>query len=65
MSDRNLRRYLKVLEDKNLIKFVQCGFKKAIVVNPEYYATGKDLDLETLKLFGLIECDDEKIESYL
>ena len=65
MSERNLRRYLKVLEDKNLIKLSQCGFKKSVVVNPEYYATGKDLDIETLKMFDLIECDDDKINQYL
>lgn len=65
MSERNLRRYLKVLEDKNLIKLSQCGFKKSVVVNPEYYATGKELDIDTLKMFNLIECNDEKINSYL
>lgn len=65
MSERNLRRYLKVLEDKNLIKMSQCGFKKSIIVNPEYYATGKELDIDTLKLFNLINCDDNKINEYL
>lgn len=65
MSERNLRRYLKVLEDKNLIKLSQCGFKKSIVVNPEYYATGKELDIDTLKLFNLVECNEDKINEYL
>lgn len=65
MSERNLRRYLSVLEEKNLIKITTFGFRKAIVINPEYYATGKDLDIETLKLFNILECDDEKINSYV
>ena len=44
---------------------VQVGHSKAIYVNPKYCATGKDLDIDTLKLFDLLECDDEKINSYL
>jgi len=65
MSERNLRRYLKILEDKNLMKMSQCGYKKSIVINPEYYATGKELDIDTLKLFDLVECDDDKINENL
>lgn len=65
MSDRNLRRYLKTLEDLDLIKSTQCGYRKAYVINPKYYATGKDLVLETLRLFDLIECDDNKVNEYL
>ena len=65
MSERNLRRYLNLLEDKNLIKIKSVGFRKSIFMNPEYYATGKDLDLSTLKLFNLVECDDNKINNYL
>jgi len=65
MSERNLRRYLKILEDKNLMKTSQCGYKKSIVINPEYYATGKELDIDTLKLFNLVECDDNKINENL
>lgn len=65
MSERNLRRYITKLCEMNLIKVTQCGYKKAIVINPEYYATGKDLDIETLRLFNIVECDEEKIESYL
>ena len=43
----------------------QCGYKKSIVINPEYYATGKELDIDTLKLFNLVECDEEKVNNYL
>lgn len=64
LSDRNLRKYLHNLEDKNLLKLIKNGYKKAIVFNPEYYATGKDLDIDTLRLFNLIECDENKINSY-
>jgi len=35
------------------------------VINPEYYATGKELDIDTLKLFDLVECDDDKINENL
>lgn len=65
LSDRNLRKYLYNLENKNLLKLVKCGYKKAIVFNPEYYAIGKDLDTDTLRFFKLVECDDEKINNYI
>lgn len=65
ISDRNLRKYIHKLEDVNLIKLVKVGYKKAIVFNPEYYATGKDLDIDTLRLFNLVECDDDKVNEYL
>ncbi|WP_133014886.1 hypothetical protein [Clostridium cuniculi] len=65
LSDRNLRKYIHKLEDVNLIKLVKVGYKKAIVFNPEYYATGKDLDIDTLRLFNLVECDDDKVNEYL
>lgn len=65
LKERALRGHLKTLEQKGVIKLVQSGHKKAIYVNPQYCSTGKDLDIDTLKMFNLIECDDEKIESYL
>lgn len=65
MSERNLRRYIKTLEEKQLIKFCTVGFRKAMFINPEYYATGKELDLNTLKLFNLIELDEDKINDYI
>lgn len=65
LSDRNLRKYIHTLEDKKLIKLVKVGYKKAIVFNPEYYATGKDLDINTLQLFDLVEYNDTKINEYL
>ena len=65
LTERSIVNVLKLLEQKNLIKRVQSGHKKAIYMNPEYYASGKELEIETLKLFGLLECDNEKINSYL
>jgi len=65
LTERSIISVLKSLEEFNLIKRVQHVHKKAIYINPEYYATGKDLETETLKLFGLLECDNEKINSYL
>lgn len=65
LKERALRGHLKTLEQKGVIKLIQSGHKKAIYVNPQYCSTGKDLDIDTLKMFNLIECDDEKIESYL
>lgn len=65
LKERTIRKCLKSLEDKGLIKLVQSGKRKAIYVNPKYYASGKELSIETLAMFGLVECDDEKVESYL
>lgn len=65
LKERTIRKCLKTLEEKGLIKLVQSGKRKAIYVNPTYYASGKELDNETLQMFGLVECDNEKVESYL
>ena len=65
LKERALRGHLKTLENKGVIKMVQIGHNKAIYVNPKYCATGKDLDIDTLKLFNLLECDDEKVNSCL
>jgi len=65
LTERSIINVLKALEEKILIKRVQHGHKKAIYINPEYYASGKDLEIETLKLFGLLECDNNKINSYI
>lgn len=65
LTEKSILNALKSLEEKNLLKRKQYGRRKSIFVNPEYYASGKDLDIETLKLFNLVECDDEKIDSYL
>jgi hypothetical protein len=65
LTERTIRDCLKTLQDKNLLKLVQSGHKKAIYINPEYYATGKELNIETLQLFGLLDIDDAKINSYL
>ena len=65
LKDRALRGHIKTLEQKGVIKLVQHGHKKAIYVNPQYCSTGKDLDIDTLRLFNLIECDYEKVDSYL
>lgn len=65
LTERSIRDSLKSLEEKNIIKLVQSGHRKAIYINPQYYATGKDLSIDTLRMFNLVECDDEKIDSYL
>jgi len=65
LTEKSIINVLKSLEEKNLIKRVQHGHKKAIYMNPEYYASGKDLEIETLTMFGLLDCDNEKINSYL
>lgn len=65
LSERSIRDSLKSLEDKGLIKLKQSGHRKAIYINPEYYATGKELDTITLQMFDLIKCDDEKVNEYL
>jgi predicted transcriptional regulator len=52
-KERTIRKALKSLEDKGLVKLVQSGHKKAIYVNPSYYAGGKDVCPDTLAMFGL------------
>lgn len=65
LTERKIRDCLKSLEVKNLLKLVQSGHRKAIYINPEYYATGKELNITTLALFGLVEIDQEKINGYI
>lgn len=65
LSERKIRDCLKVLESNNMIKLVQSGHRKAIYVNPQYTASGRELDMETLKMFDLLDCDDDKINGYL
>ena len=65
LNEKSIRKALKTLNKKSLVKLVQYGHRKAIYINPEYYATGKDLDIKTLEFFDLIECDDEKINYYI
>ncbi|WEG18464.1 hypothetical protein PQ478_08270 [Alkalihalophilus pseudofirmus] len=65
LKERTIRKVIKSLEDKGLFKLKQHGHKKAIYVNPSYYASGKELDIEVLQMFDLIDCDDRKIEEYL
>lgn len=65
LKERTIISALKSLEEKGLIKRKQSGHRKSIYINPEYYASGKDLNIETLEMFGLIECDNDKINYYL
>ena len=65
LEEKTIRLTLKLLEEKGLLKQVRVGRRHLIYVNPEYYASGKELDVETLRLFNIVQCDDEKVESYL
>lgn len=65
IKERTIRKALNSLEKKKLLKQIQSGYRKAIYFNPQYYASGKDLDIEILKMFDLVQCDDNKINSYL
>ena len=65
LTERTIRDAIKALESKNILKLNQSGHRKAIYINPEYYASGKELSVDTLKMFGLLTIDEEKIESYL
>lgn len=65
LSEKSVISALKGLEDKNLIKRKQVGHRKAIAVNPEYYASGKDLDIDTLSMFGLVNVREDVIDTYL
>lgn len=65
LSEKSIIGALKSLEDKKIIKRKQVGHKKAIVINPDYYASGKDLEVDTLAMFGLIEVREDIIDTYL
>lgn len=65
LTERTVRECLKALEQKCLLKLVQSGHRKAIYINPEYYATGKELNITTLQLFGLVDFDVDKVEMEL
>lgn len=65
IKERSIRKALNSLEDKGLLKQVQYGHRKAIYFNPEYYASGKELDIDVLKMFNIVQCDNKKVESYL
>ena len=65
LSEKSIIGALKSLEDKKIIKRKQVGHKKAIDVNPDYYASGKDLEVDTLAMFGLIEVREDIIDTYL
>ena len=64
LTERTIRDALKTLEQKNLLKLVQSGHKKAIYINPEYYSTGKELNIDTLDLFNLELYTYEDVENY-
>lgn len=59
MSERKMYSSMKKLEELGVIKFLNAGHKKAIYMNPEYFATGTSLDKHTLILFGLFQSDDK------
>jgi hypothetical protein len=65
LTERSIISALGKLEVFDLIKRKQYGHKKAIYFNPYYYASGKDLDIEVITMFGLMECDDDKVNDYL
>jgi DNA-binding transcriptional ArsR family regulator len=65
LKERTIRKALKSLEEKGLVKLKLAGVRKCIFFNPFYYASGKELDNETLKMFELLECDDNKVEEYI
>lgn len=53
LKERTIRKAVKSLESKGLFILKQSGHKKVIYVNPAYYATGKNIDTDTVKMFGL------------
>jgi hypothetical protein len=59
MSERKMYSSMKKLEELGVIKFLNAGHKKAIYMNPEYFATGPSLDKHTLILFGIFQTDDK------
>jgi hypothetical protein len=54
LKERTIRKAVKALEAKGLFKLKQSGHKKVIYVSPSYYATGKNLEIDTVKMFDLM-----------
>jgi predicted transcriptional regulator len=65
LKERTIRKALKGLEEKGLVIMKRAGVRKVIFFNPYYYASGKELDTNTLKMFKLLECNDDKVEEYI
>jgi DNA-binding transcriptional ArsR family regulator len=65
LKERTIRKALKTLEEKGLVKLMNSGVRKCIFFNPFYFASGKELDSATLKMFELLECNEDKVEEYI
>jgi len=65
LKERTIRKALKGLEGKGLVKLMKAGVRKCIFFNPFYYASGKDLQIETLKMFKLLAYNEDKVEEYI
>jgi hypothetical protein len=65
LKERTIRKALKGLEEKGLVKLKLAGVRKCIFFNPFYYASGKDLEIETLKMFELLDYNEDKVEEYI
>ena len=55
LTEKSILSALKTLEEKNVLKRIQSGHKKLIILNPEYCTSGRDLDMSTYELFGLVD----------
>lgn len=65
LKERTIRKALKGLEDKGLVKLKRSGVRKCIFFNPYYISSGREISISTLKMFELLQCDDDKIEQYI
>lgn len=65
LKERTIRKALKGLEQKGLVKLKRSGVRKCIFYNPYYIASGREISISTLKMFELLQCDDNKIEQYI
>ena len=65
MSDKPFGKSINKLKENNIIKTKVNNHRHEIFMNPKYCATGKDLNIVTLKMFGLLDYDEEKIKEYL
>jgi len=65
LKERTIRKALKGLESKGLVKLKRSGVRKCIFYNPYYIASGREISISTLKMFQLLQCDDDKIEQYI
>jgi len=65
ISDKPFGKSLINLENIQLIKRETLNGRHKIYINPNYCTSGRKIDNKTLKMFGLLDYDEEKVKEYI